>query len=182
MSSKEIFKLTPKPGVSNWPPNTYKDKVIVCADNEDQAREIVAMHFMRGQKKIKGEDTPCSPWGIGSDSIICENITQSGKYSCNGEKDILFPATDDRWKRAANINHQIGQRMRELRQERGLTQDQLSKQLLKSIETISNMERGKTMPSLYTLEKFCQVVGVTLGEFFLGLGINNTPTQLQDWK
>lgn len=45
----------------------------------------------------------------------------------------------------------VGGRIRAARKDAGLTQDQLAGMIDKSVETISNLERGHTAPSLETL-------------------------------
>lgn len=45
----------------------------------------------------------------------------------------------------------VGGRIRAARKDAGLTQDQLAGMTDKSVETISNLERGHTAPSLETL-------------------------------
>lgn len=64
------------------------------------------------------------------------------------------------------LRNQLGGRLRELREARGLTQAQLAHLLGKSLETISNFERGKTLPSLVTLEQLAGVLGVSMQDFF----------------
>jgi transcriptional regulator with XRE-family HTH domain len=64
------------------------------------------------------------------------------------------------------LRNQLGGRLRELREARGLTQAQLAHLLGKSLETISNFERGKTLPSLVTLEQLAGILGVSMQEFF----------------
>ena len=65
-----------------------------------------------------------------------------------------------------DLKIRVGKQMREQRVKAKLTQKELAQKLLKSIETISNMERGKTMPGLYTLEKFCKITKISLHDFF----------------
>ncbi|KJS39995.1 MAG: hypothetical protein VR70_07005 [Rhodospirillaceae bacterium BRH_c57] len=64
------------------------------------------------------------------------------------------------------LRKQVGGRLKELREARGLTQVQLAHLLGKALETISNFERGKTLPSLVTLEQLAGVLGVSMKEFF----------------
>ena len=54
----------------------------------------------------------------------------------------------------------LGARMRQLREARSLTQAQLAGLLLKSVETISNFERGKTAPGLLTIAQIAKILGV----------------------
>lgn len=52
------------------------------------------------------------------------------------------------------------------RKARGLTQLQLADQLGKSVETISNFERGKTLIGLLTLESLARHLDVGMKDFF----------------
>lgn len=64
------------------------------------------------------------------------------------------------------ISKQVGRRIKELREARGLTQAQLANLLGKSIETISNFERGKVATSLLTLEQLARRLDVRVKDFF----------------
>jgi len=64
------------------------------------------------------------------------------------------------------IGVNIGNRIRELRDARGFSQAILAEKCLKSVETISNFERGKTIPSVTTLEKLAKVLGVDIRSLF----------------
>lgn len=63
-----------------------------------------------------------------------------------------------------DLGRRIGSRIRQLREERGLTQAQFAEMTGKAVETISNMERGKTIPGLLTLDQFARHLGVPLEE------------------
>ncbi|GHU04404.1 transcriptional regulator [Alphaproteobacteria bacterium] len=52
------------------------------------------------------------------------------------------------------------------REAQGLTQLQLAELLCKSVETISNFERGKVVTSLYTLERLAHHLRVKVRDFF----------------
>lgn len=52
---------------------------------------------------------------------------------------------------AGSLKKHVGGRIRAARKDAGLTQDQLAGMIEKSVETISNLERGHTAPSLETL-------------------------------
>lgn len=67
---------------------------------------------------------------------------------------------------ATEIGKQVGKRIKELREARGLTQAQLAGLLGKSVETISNFERGKVITSLLTLEQLASHFGVAVRYFF----------------
>ena len=64
------------------------------------------------------------------------------------------------------IGIQLGKRLRSLREAAGLTQAQLADLSLKSVETISNFERGKTLPSVMTLAALAPHLHVKLHDFF----------------
>lgn len=52
---------------------------------------------------------------------------------------------------AGSLKKHVGGRIRAARKDAGLTQDQLAGMIDKSVETISNLERGHTAPSLETI-------------------------------
>lgn len=60
----------------------------------------------------------------------------------------------------------LGKRLRELRVAAHLTQAELATLSLKSIETISNFERGKTIPSIITLASLAKHLDCTLADLF----------------
>jgi transcriptional regulator with XRE-family HTH domain len=60
----------------------------------------------------------------------------------------------------------VGKRIKALREARKLTQAQLGALAGKSTETISNFERGTTVPSLTTLADIAERLKVGVGEFF----------------
>ncbi len=64
------------------------------------------------------------------------------------------------------LGKRIGRRLRELREQRGWTQAEFAERNGKAIETISNIERGKTVPGLLTLERFARSLGVGLEDLF----------------
>ncbi|CCQ72771.1 helix-turn-helix domain-containing protein [Magnetospira sp. QH-2] len=73
-----------------------------------------------------------------------------------------------------SLGIQLGRRLKELREARGLTQVQLAELLGKSVETISNFERGKTLPSLVTLEQVAGRLNVNILDFFEDVAIRST--------
>ena len=58
----------------------------------------------------------------------------------------------------------LGERLRELRQGRDLTLLQLSQETSLSVSYLSDMERGRTTPSLDTLEKIANFYQMPLGQ------------------
>lgn len=81
---------------------------------------------------------------------------------------------------ATEIGRQVGKRLRELREERGLTQAQLAGLLGKSVETISNFERGKVVTSLLTLNQLAGHFGVAVGEFLSDVPIPSLQAHRSD--
>ena len=61
----------------------------------------------------------------------------------------------------------IGQRIRQLRESRGMTQSQLQARSRVSRSYLSRIESGQMTPSLGTLEKISEALGVGLNRFFL---------------
>jgi transcriptional regulator with XRE-family HTH domain len=66
------------------------------------------------------------------------------------------------------LGEQIGRRIKSLREAKGLTQAQVADRLRKSVETISNFERGKTLTSVVTLGQLARVLNVRIADFFEG--------------
>lgn len=66
----------------------------------------------------------------------------------------------------SDISKRLGSKIKELREMRGLSQAALAQKCLKSVETISNFERGKTTPSIATVERLAKVLGVDIKQFF----------------
>jgi transcriptional regulator with XRE-family HTH domain/ribosomal protein L37E len=72
----------------------------------------------------------------------------------------------------------IGQRIRQLRESRGITQTQLQARSRVSRSYLSRIESGQMTPSLGTLEKISEPLGVGLNRFFLPG--SNAQTLLED--
>ncbi len=65
-----------------------------------------------------------------------------------------------------DLKQQIGLRVKSARLKRGFTQEQLAAELDKSVETISNLERGTFMTSLETLLRVGECLQVEPTYFF----------------
>jgi len=61
---------------------------------------------------------------------------------------------------------EIGLRIRAHRLERRLTQEQLAEAIDRSVETISNLERGVSLPNEATLVRLAQVLNIGLDDLF----------------
>ncbi|WP_422445273.1 helix-turn-helix domain-containing protein [Thermoanaerobacterium sp. DL9XJH110] len=60
----------------------------------------------------------------------------------------------------------IGKRLKEIRKSKTITITALSKKIGLTREYLSNIERNINTPSLQTLQKICDALGITLAEFF----------------
>ena len=65
-----------------------------------------------------------------------------------------------------SLKKRIGLRVRSSRERAGLTQEQLAALVSRTPETISNIERGQSLPSLETLESLSQHLQRALRDFF----------------
>lgn len=68
--------------------------------------------------------------------------------------------------KASDRNKLLGRRIRELRKERGLTQEQLSEKVGKTDEVISNIETGAASTRLSTLFDIADALKVSLLDIF----------------
>ena len=62
---------------------------------------------------------------------------------------------------------ELGEKIKELRNKQGLTQEELADRAELSKGFISQLERDMTSPSIATLEDLLQCLGTTRGEFFM---------------
>lgn len=60
----------------------------------------------------------------------------------------------------------VGRRLRGIREAAGLTQAELAALALKSVETVSNFERGRTLPSIRTLALLAERLDCSVADFF----------------
>lgn len=58
----------------------------------------------------------------------------------------------------------LGENLRRIRTEKGLTQEDIARSLGVSRGFVSNVENGKTNPTLSTITKIAGAVGVSTGE------------------
>ena len=66
----------------------------------------------------------------------------------------------------STLRNRFGKRLRKIRREKDITQEQLAEIIGVTGEFISNLERGKSAPSFETVEKLAQALEVDVGEFF----------------
>ena len=65
-----------------------------------------------------------------------------------------------------DMKKSVGLRIKALRSQRGISQEEFAQQLDRSVDTISAIERGKSFPSYETLEKLAETLKVPVREFF----------------
>ncbi len=68
-----------------------------------------------------------------------------------------------------DVKQHVGIKVKAARQQLGLTQEQLAEAIDKTVETISNIERGHSLTSIETLQLISQRLKVPLAELFEGL-------------
>lgn len=62
--------------------------------------------------------------------------------------------------------NKIGKAIKDFRVKVGLKQEELAVQLGKSKSVISNWERGDNMPDVVSVEKMCNIFGITPNDFY----------------
>ena len=65
-----------------------------------------------------------------------------------------------------DLKRRVGRRLRALRVRRGLTQEQLAEAMDCSVDTVGNVERGRTMAALETLDRLSRSLAIPMSEFF----------------
>jgi len=65
-----------------------------------------------------------------------------------------------------DLKQMIGARIKEIRTKKGITQEQLSERMEINPKYLSSIERGKENPTLNTLIKLSESLGVDLSEIF----------------
>jgi transcriptional regulator with XRE-family HTH domain len=66
----------------------------------------------------------------------------------------------------STLRNQFGKRLRKIRRNKDLTQEQLAEAIGVTMEFISLMERGQNGPSFDTLQRLAEVLEVKVEEFF----------------
>jgi transcriptional regulator with XRE-family HTH domain len=64
------------------------------------------------------------------------------------------------------LRQKFGKRLRYLRRDRDITQEQLAELIGMSVSFISLLERGRTSPSIDTIVNLARALGVNEGELF----------------
>jgi transcriptional regulator with XRE-family HTH domain len=66
----------------------------------------------------------------------------------------------------ATLKQQVGALIKSRRNEKGIVQAELAARSRRSVEMISRIERGVAAPSFDTLERFAEILGVPVRDFF----------------
>src|SRR5262245_27349728 len=67
---------------------------------------------------------------------------------------------------ATSLQKLIGLRVQAARKRKGLTQEQLAEKIDRTVESVSNVERARTLPTLDTLIRIAKALDLPLTEFF----------------
>ena len=65
-----------------------------------------------------------------------------------------------------NLKDRVASRIKTIRKLRGLTQEQLAQRVDRTVFAISQLERGRSLPSFETLERLSVALEVPVKEFF----------------
>ena len=68
-----------------------------------------------------------------------------------------------------DLRVRIATRLKAARLEKGLTQEGLAREINMSHDIVSNVERGRTNPSLDLMATFCAALGLSLTDLFDGI-------------
>ncbi len=66
----------------------------------------------------------------------------------------------------ANIYQKFGERIRELRKENGLSQEQLAEKIYRDPRTVVAIENGKRHPTLNTIDKLAKALKTNIRDLF----------------
>ena len=79
-----------------------------------------------------------------------------------------------------DIKKEIGERIKRVRKQRGLTQEQLAEIMEISSRNLSNIELGNSFPKPETLEKFLSALNITTQTLFANDSIKSDEELLKD--
>ncbi|MBQ8995797.1 MAG: helix-turn-helix transcriptional regulator [Oscillospiraceae bacterium] len=82
---------------------------------------------------------------------------------------------------AESANQKIGNKIKNLRNQYGLTQQELADRAELTKGFISQLERGQVSPSIVTLLDLIECLGTTPGEFFKEEGVEQVVYSENDW-
>jgi transcriptional regulator with XRE-family HTH domain len=76
---------------------------------------------------------------------------------------------------AMSLQHRFAARVRGIRRQRGLTQQQLAERIERSTNAVSALERGVSLPTFETLERLAEALNTPVREFFDAGGLDPDP-------
>ena len=76
----------------------------------------------------------------------------------------------------------IGERLKQARINKKLTQEKLAEQLDVSVTFLSRIERGSSFISLKRLNQICEILGITEGEILQGTSTTSSSYLSQDFN
>ncbi len=79
-----------------------------------------------------------------------------------------------------DIKREIGEKIKRVRKQRGLTQEQLAEIMEISSRNLSNIELGNSFPKPETLEKFLSALNITTQTLFSNDSIKSDEELLKD--
>ncbi|MFI3300119.1 MAG: helix-turn-helix transcriptional regulator [Candidatus Gastranaerophilales bacterium] len=71
------------------------------------------------------------------------------------------------------LKKQIGEKIKQIRKNKGFTQEQLAEMIEIEVPNLSNLERGKFAPSIDTLQKLSKALNAHTWEFYYFNDISN---------
>lgn len=80
------------------------------------------------------------------------------------ERKIVMNQQEEKKYSADRTKESLGQKLKYCREQRGLTQEELAEKIFITRQAISNYERDKTLPDVYTLKKIAAIFDMSLDE------------------
>ena len=78
------------------------------------------------------------------------------------------------------VRTEVGKRIKQMRIERGMSQEELGRRTLLCQPVISNAEQGKTCFTIPTLVKVAHALGLTLDELMPAINLDDHPEALKE--
>lgn len=100
----------------------------------------------------------------------CRELVEKGEPLTDTERYQIASEVADRLNSVTNVETTIGQRLKALRHQNGMKLVDLSDKTCLSVSYLSDIERGRTMPSLETCMKLAATHRITLAQLFHGIG------------
>lgn len=115
--------------------------------------------FAKGRHPVLKRHATCPQGKIATRFNFSPTITQAVSWSTP-------PAAMTMRGMAMDLKRTVGKRVRFARKQAGLTQEMLAERIERAVETVSNLERGHTLPTLDTLERVSRALDVPIKDFF----------------